>query len=129
MPRPRLQRAATARREKVQLRIREQCFFYSAYDTKHTNLKNTLKEMEDKNSKMHTLVEDNNLKLQKHVNSLEKIEAVLQDHAKNKDAMTEGFLNHRDSLRAMQSKLTSNDDVFYLFLQKQNLGAKLHIYL
>jgi hypothetical protein len=27
MPRPRLQRAATARREKVQLRIREQSFF------------------------------------------------------------------------------------------------------
>ena len=35
--------------------------------------------MEDKNSKMHTLVEDNNLKLQKHVHSLEKIEAVLQE--------------------------------------------------
>jgi hypothetical protein len=25
--------------------------------------------------------------------------------------------------------IESNDDVFYLFLQKQNLGAKLHIYL
>jgi hypothetical protein len=29
MPRPRLQLAATARREKVQLRIREQNFFYT----------------------------------------------------------------------------------------------------
>jgi len=28
MPRPRLQLAATARREKVQLRIREQSFFF-----------------------------------------------------------------------------------------------------
>ena len=25
--------------------------------------------------------------------------------------------------------MREHDDVFYLFLQKQNLGAKLHIYL
>jgi len=81
---------------------------HSAYDTKHTNLKNTLKEMQDTSSKMYTLVENNNLQVQKHANSIEKFDAVLKEHAKSKETMTEGFLNHRDSLRAMQSKLTSN---------------------
>jgi hypothetical protein len=39
-------------------------------------------------------------------------------------ASTAIFLFHKSLIN-----LSNDDDVFYLFLQKQNLGAKLHIYL
>ena len=37
--------------------------------------------------------------------------------------------NRSQSLYTFRKVLTIDDDVFYLFLQKQKIGAKLHIYL